>query len=387
MANPLSRFLRLEPLESREVPATLQVIHNSPYPVAAKVDVYVNGGKLLDDFAFRTATGFVDVPAGVDLLVQVAPGNSKSAADAIFSATVNLTDGKNYIAVAVGNPLSAGADKFNLSLTDAGRTAAADPTRVDVLAFHGAPDAPTVDVQARGVGTVVNDFSFRNFAGEGYLSLPPADFDLDVATADGLVNVRGFDANLTGAAGKSVTVLASGFVVPPAGSKNDFQLLAAFADGTTALLPVLAPTVTGTASRDLIFATQAGGVVSVSVNGATQRFLAATNQDITINALGGDDYVNAFGVTAAAFTVNGGAGDDTIVGSERGDRLNGDGGNDTLFGFGGNDRLDGGAGNDLLLGGFGNDWLRGGAGNDIIIDLFGDNDADGGSGRDLVISR
>ena len=387
MRNTLFRFLGLEALDSREVPATLQVIHNSPYTSAAVVDVYVNGSKLLDDFAFRDATPFVDVPAGVPLNIQVAGGTSKSAADALFSQTVTLEDGKNYIAVAVGNPVSAGADKFGLSVTAAGRTVAANPNNVEVLAFHGAPDAPTVDVQARGAGTVVNDFSFRNFASEGYLSLPPADYDLDVTTADGLVNVRGFDANLTAGKGAAVTVLASGFVAPPGGNSNDFQLLAVFADGTTALLPVLAPTVDGTAGRDIIFATEGKGVVSVSVNGLTQRFLAATNQNITINGRGGDDYINAFGVSAAGFTINGGAGNDTIIGSERGDRLNGGDGSDLIFGFGGNDRIDGGAGNDYLFGGLGNDWLRGGSGNDIILDLFGDNDAEGGSGVDLVISR
>jgi Ca2+-binding RTX toxin-like protein len=326
----------------------------------------------------------VDVPAGVNLKIDVAPGTSTSSADTLFTQTVNLADGKNYIAVAVGNPTSAGADKFGLSITDAGRQTAATASKVDVLAFHGAPDAPTVDVAARGVGTVVNNFSFRSFASEGYLSLTPADLDLDVTTADGLVNVRGFDANLSGAAGKSVTVLASGFVVPPGGNKNDFQLLAAFADGTTALLPVLAPTVTGTGGRDVVFVTEAAGVISVTSNGSTQRFLAATNRTISINTLGGDDYVNAFGLTGAAVNVDAGAGDDSIVGGERGDTLNGGNGSDLIFGFGGNDRIDGGAGNDVLLGGFGNDWIRGGAGNDLIIDFFGRNDIDGGSGFDII---
>jgi Ca2+-binding RTX toxin-like protein len=385
MANTLSRFLRVERLEAREVPAFLQVIHNSPYTAAAVVDVYVNGELALNDFRFRTATGFLDVPAGVNLKIDVAPGTSTSSAQSLFTQTVNLADGKNYIAVAVGNPTSTGADAFGLSVTDTGRRTAADPTKVDVLAFHGAPDAPTVDVQARGAGTVVNDFSFRSFAGEGYLSLPPADYDLDVTTADGLVNVRGFDANLSGAAGKSVTVLASGFVVPPSGNTNDFQLLAAFADGTTALLPVLAPTVTGTAGRDVVFVTEASGVIAVTSNGSTQRFLAATNRTVSINTLGGDDYVNAFGLLGAAVNVDAGAGDDSIVGGERGDTLTGGSGNDLIFGFGGNDRIDGGAGNDILFGGFGNDRIRGGSGSDILIDFFGRNDLDGGSGFDIIL--
>jgi hypothetical protein len=41
----------------------LQVIHNAADPLAAVVDVYVNGGLAIDNFEFRAATPFIDVPA------------------------------------------------------------------------------------------------------------------------------------------------------------------------------------------------------------------------------------------------------------------------------------------------------------------------------------
>ncbi|MBN2682532.1 MAG: DUF4397 domain-containing protein, partial [Bacteroidales bacterium] len=53
--------------------ARLQVIHNSADNAAQMVDVYANGALLLDDFAFRTATPFIDVPAGINLQVAIAP--------------------------------------------------------------------------------------------------------------------------------------------------------------------------------------------------------------------------------------------------------------------------------------------------------------------------
>ena len=42
--------------------ARLQVIHNAADPAAATVDIYVNNTLFIDDFNFRTATPFVDVP-------------------------------------------------------------------------------------------------------------------------------------------------------------------------------------------------------------------------------------------------------------------------------------------------------------------------------------
>jgi hypothetical protein len=60
-----------------ELPATeiarLQVIHNSPSPT---VDIYAGDDLLLDDFAFRTATPFIFVPAGVEINLGVALDNS-----------------------------------------------------------------------------------------------------------------------------------------------------------------------------------------------------------------------------------------------------------------------------------------------------------------------
>jgi Ca2+-binding RTX toxin-like protein len=83
-------------------------------------------------------------------------------------------------------------------------------------------------------------------------------------------------------------------------------------------------------------------------------------------------------VTGLLF-VDGGSGNDTIIGS---DAWNGD-----LRGNAGDDTLIGGAGNDTLTGGTGNDTLRGGDGDDTIV-LSGTGDqndiVDGGNGTDTI---
>ena len=64
----------------------------------------------------------------------------------------------------------------------------------------------------------------------------------------------------------------------------------------------------------------------------------------------------------------GGTGDDLLLGGEGADRLHGGRGDDNLFGGAGDDQLFGGRGDDNLFGGAGEDQLKGGRGNDEIAD-------------------
>lgn len=66
-------------------------------------------------------------------------------------------------------------------------------------------------------------------------------------------------------------------------------------------------------------------------------------------------------------TLNGTAGNDTLLGTGQGDVINGLDGNDSLSGLGGNDFIDGGLGNDTIDPGLGSDNIAGGDGNDLLI--------------------
>ncbi len=69
---------------------------------------------------------------------------------------------------------------------------------------------------------------------------------------------------------------------------------------------------------------------------------------LTVNGLGGDDTLQAIGLAAGVIglTINGGPGNDTLVGSAGIDELNGNEDNDTVRGGGGNDLINLGPGND-----------------------------------------
>jgi hypothetical protein len=145
----------------------VQVIHNSPSPT---VDVYANGALLLDDFVFRTATPFVDLPAGIEIDLAVAPGNSTSVNDAIATfENIVLDETKTYV-IAAGGIVGDNDFPFTLQVTDAGLEASgSDFVQVNVL--HGSPGAPNVDVAVRGGGDLVNEpWPYGDFS--GYLGVP-----------------------------------------------------------------------------------------------------------------------------------------------------------------------------------------------------------------------
>ncbi len=133
----------------------------------------------------------------------------------------------------------------------------------------------------------------------------------------------------------------------------------------------------------------------------------------------------AKGGGGSGYVVDGGVGNDTLIGSDgRDDLIGGDGhdlivggngtpggvpgedsklignkGNDTIFGGGGDDSIDGGDGDDVIFGGFlqsglfpgifpstggGNNIIEGGGGNDRIFAGNGNDIIRGGAGNDLI---
>jgi len=223
--------------------ARLQVIHNAADVAAGSVDVYLNGSLLLNDFAFRTATPFIDAPANVDLNIGIAPPNSNSVDDTLANFTANLVNGETYVLIANGvldpNSYAANPDGRNIAFTLFANTDAresANSGNVDFFVIHGATDAPTVDVIARDVATLVNDAAYGDIT--GYISVPPANYTLDLTLADGTTLVQSYVADLRTLGGGSAVVFASGFLNPSANQNGEaFGIFFALADGTVGQFP------------------------------------------------------------------------------------------------------------------------------------------------------
>src|SRR5262249_22055540 len=132
-------------------------------------------------------------------------------------------------------------------------------------------------------------------------------------------------------------------------------------------------TVDGTSHSDQIVITGAGGSVSVAGLSA-QISLTGTegaNDSLVVNALGGNDSIDASGLAAGQIklTIDGGAGNDNIIGSAGDDVLIGGAGNDTVIGGKGADKAFLGDGNDTFVWnpGDGSDVVEGEGGIDTLV--------------------
>ncbi len=277
-------------LEGREVPAALlQIINNSPYTPAARVDIYINNLLVpeLTNLGFRQATPYLTEPSAVPLVISVRAAGATAATQPFLTQTFTLAEGSATVAVALGDPAQTqtAVTKFQLLATPAARTVAATPGKAEFSFVHGSPDAPPIDVKLRGTGTIANDASYAGLI-PGYTSVDPGRYTLDVTMADGVSRLGSFAADLSGAANKAVTVLASGFVgTLPGGTAaaNRFGLLAVNSDGTTTLLPATAGPVLGTAfaaaggprATGFDFTGRVGATVTPFANGAEARAVVA----------------------------------------------------------------------------------------------------------------
>ena len=231
-------------------------------------------------------------------------------------------DGNDFVDGQQGNDtafLGAGDDTFQWDPGDGSDTIEGQDGR-DAMTFNGSATNERMEVSANG-GRVR--------------------FTRDVAaiTMD-LNDVESIDAKLLGGADTLTVNDLSGTDVTNVASD-----LAATGGGDDAAADNVI--VNGTNGDDVAIITGAGtnaqvsGLsAAVSVSGAS-----ATTDRLTVNALAGDDVVDASSVPAGAvlLTLDGGDNDDVLLGGAGDDTLLGGAGDDVLLGGPGADVLDGGA--------------------------------------------
>jgi Ca2+-binding RTX toxin-like protein len=226
--------------------------------------------------------------------------------------------------------LSAGDDTFAWNPGDDNDTLEGE-AGTDKMVFNGANIAENINVSANGgrvrfvrdIANVVmdlNDVEIADFAARGGADNIVVD---DLSGTD-MTEVNADLAGVPGGAGDG----AADNVTVHGTNCDDVGLVFGDASGVAAI----------------------GLAAQVNITGAE-----AANDRLTVNALAGDDVVDASGLAAGSIqlTANGGDGADILIGGD------------------GNDVLSGGPGDDVLIGGLGNDIIDGGDGDDIEIQSIG----------------
>lgn len=211
----------LEALETREVPtASLQIIHNSPFPAVAKVDVYINGNLFLDNLPFQSATAFLQIASQENLVLDITDAAAANNNSPLLTTTLNFPDNAVTAAVLVGQP---GTASFRLAQVSA-RNGATNPNKVDFAVMNGTPDQASLDIVVRSLGLVGNDRGLGQFG--SYVSVTPDNYILDARPASGGLNIASTKLNLADHKGDAVLIMTSGL-------KASTEVIGIFNDGTS----------------------------------------------------------------------------------------------------------------------------------------------------------
>jgi Ca2+-binding RTX toxin-like protein len=252
-----------------------------------------------------------------------------------FKYTANGGLGEDFFIGSAGNDVFNGGDGDDTALMGAGNdTFIWNPgddndllegqAGTDTMLFNGANIAESIDISANGGRATF----FRNVAS---------------VTMD-LNDVEHIDFNALGGADNVVINDMSGTDV----SVVNLNLGAAGGGGDGQVDTI---TINATNGDDVIQITNNNGVVTISGLAAEVNISNFDADDrIVINGLGGDDVIEASGLTAGILlTADGGNDDDVLVGGAGDDTLLGGAGDDVLVGGGGLDLLDGGPGDNIVI--------------------------------------
>jgi len=233
----------------------LQVFHNCADPAADTVDIWLinnttnTNTKLLSNFAFRTATPYINAPAAQDISVGVAPAGSTTVGDVIYTEELNeVPGGVTIFGIATGvldtTKFEANPDALDISFVLNGESSSEKSEtagKVALNVYHGSTDAPAVDVKVAGGPTLFSDIAFGNSGGE-YIEVNPASYTINITPAGSSNVVAAYTAPLTGFADSALVVVASGFLSPNVPTGRDagaaFGLFAVTRSGNVIELPL-----------------------------------------------------------------------------------------------------------------------------------------------------
>lgn len=264
----------LQPLNnvSNESFARLQLIHNSADAALSTVDIYIDNTKTFDNISFRNATPFFDIYGVTPRTVGIAPANSSSVNDTLYSFTNIYDSAKTYIAVLNGTHDTAYHPNpgIDLNVYANARESATNGANTDMLFINGSTDAPDIDIVKNSI-PLVSGLAYNNFT-MGYTSMATANTVLNISKTSNNATIQDCTADFlsNGFTGEATTIVTSGFVNKTTNKNGpEFAVYAARASGgaMTLLPPVVGINDVQANNNIQVYPNPASG--SIRINGLT----------------------------------------------------------------------------------------------------------------------
>jgi Ca2+-binding RTX toxin-like protein len=264
--------------------------------------------------------------------------NASGVSANVIALTINGGAGNDLLIGSKGNDVIIGGAGTDVALMGAGD---------DVFVWNPGDGSDTVEGQGGSDTLLFNGANIAenvNIAANGHR----VRFTRDVASITMDLNgVETIDFNALGGADRVTVGDLSGTGVKTVNIDLGFPAGSGKGDGAADTV-----TVTGTAGDDAV--TVAGDANLISVLGLSAQVNvtgAEPTDTLAISAGAGNDVVTAAALApnAVSLSIDGGDGDDVLIGSPGNDKIAGGNGNDILIGNGGIDQLDGGPGSNVLI--------------------------------------
>jgi Ca2+-binding RTX toxin-like protein len=223
--------------------------------------------------------------------------------------------------------------------------------------------------------------------------------------ANGVAQVDMTEGNQVGGEVREVLVLPDGDVVvaavdrDPQSSGADSKLARFNGPDAAASAPQVTLgagklTIVGTAGADtVVFQSTNDFGINVTLNGVLHSYGELEVRSVSVLGGGGNDYIDARAMTNLPpvsgtdhpVTIDGGDGNDVIVGHQGRDRITGGNDDDRIHGWTGDDWVSGNAQKDRVIGGAGHDIIHGNGGRDFLVGEDGNDSMSGGDQPDTLL--
>lgn len=123
--------------------ALVKFVHNSADRELHRVDIFLNGRIFTHDLFFNTSTEWIEVPAGLDLNMELITQNSQTRSDAIEQKVTRFEPGSEMMAIMSGMSQYQGDAAFSLFTRESDEQEVHDEN-LRLIIFNGVPDVPGI---------------------------------------------------------------------------------------------------------------------------------------------------------------------------------------------------------------------------------------------------